>query len=103
MYDPRPGTSPGRAPPYAPSAKPDEPRSADDEEHDPPPGNGADNALNMDMFDTNLNEPPAAAAAEGVPNNTGLLQVADIEITGIFKIKWVYRVDSIQTRPTSTS
>ena len=52
-------------------------------------GNGADNALNMDMFDTNLNEPPAAATAEGVPNNTGLLQVADIKINGIFKIKWV--------------
>ena len=52
-------------------------------------GNGADNALNMDMFDTNLNEPLAAAAAEGVPNNTGLLQVADIKINGIFKIKWV--------------
>ena len=52
-------------------------------------GNGADNALNMDMFDTNLNEPLAAAAAEGVPNNTGLLQVADIKIAGIFKIKWV--------------
>ena len=43
----------------------------------------------MDMFYTNLNEPPAAATAEGVPNNTGLLQVADIEINGIFKIKWV--------------
>ena len=80
---------PGRAPPYAPSAKPDRPRSADDEEHDPPPGNGADNALNMEMFDTNLNEPPAAATAEGVPNSTGLLQVADIKINGIFKIKWV--------------
>ena len=52
-------------------------------------GNGADNALNIDMFDTNLNEPPAAATAEGVPNNTGLLQVADIKINGIFKIKWV--------------
>ena len=52
-------------------------------------GNGADNALNMDMFDTNVNEPPAAATAEGVPNNTGLLQVADIKINGIIKIKWV--------------
>ena len=72
-----------------PVGKPNRPRSADDEEHDPPPGNGADNALNMDMFDTNLNEPPAAATAEGVPNNTGLLQVADIKINGIFKIKWV--------------
>ena len=40
-------------------------------------GNGADNALNM------------AAAAEGIPNNTGLLQVADIKINDIFKIKWV--------------
>ena len=54
-------------------------------------GNGADNALNMDMdmFYTNVNEPPAAATAEGVPNSTGLLQVADIKINGIFKIKWV--------------
>lgn len=52
-------------------------------------GNGADSALNMDMFYTNVNEPPAAAAAEGVPNNTGLLQAAHIENNGIFKIKWV--------------
>ena len=52
-------------------------------------GNGADSALNMDMFYTNVNEPPAAAAAEGVPNNSCLLQVVHIENNGIFKIKWV--------------
>ena len=52
-------------------------------------GNGADNALNMDIFYSNVNEPPAAAAAEGVPNNTCLLQVDDIKNNRISKIKWV--------------